>query len=196
MSQKSPIVENLDGAAYRAQSNQARQALMTNHKGSAAPAYAEAGMTWCDDTDSPWLVKCYDGADWITLYTVNPATNKCMPYVDNVTLAQFVQSTTDKEITDAAYTLIASDGTNNTVLRCNSASAQTITIPPEANVNFAIGTVIAIEQYGVGQVTIAAGVGVTINSKSTLKLSDQYTTLSVRKVAADEWLLIGDMEAA
>ncbi|MCA0278440.1 MAG: hypothetical protein LCH86_20785 [Proteobacteria bacterium] len=43
-----------------------RNALHSGHRGNVAPAYAVAGLQWVDDTNaSLWLVKRYDGTNWI-----------------------------------------------------------------------------------------------------------------------------------
>ena len=75
MTQATPTVPNGSGAAYRTDANAARSALLNHHKGATAPTYAEAGILWLDDSATPWLMKMYDGADWITLGAVNATTN-------------------------------------------------------------------------------------------------------------------------
>lgn len=52
-----------------------RDAVHSDHKGSTAPPYAQDGMRWIDDSGSPWVWKKYDGADWITIGHIDPATN-------------------------------------------------------------------------------------------------------------------------
>lgn len=81
-------------------------------------------------------------------------------------------------------------------LLINKATAVTITVPPNSSVAFPIGTEIELVQYGAGQVTIAAGSGVTIRSKdSALKTVGQYSTAAIVKIGADEWLAVGSLEA-
>lgn len=92
----------------------------------------------------------------------------------------------------AAYTLQASDEELTLVL-ANSAVANTVTIPPFSSVPFAIGAQIFIAATGVGQTTIVAGSGVTINSASGLVLSGQYSGMSGVQTAQDEWLIFGDL---
>jgi hypothetical protein len=51
-------------------------------------------------------------------------------------------------------------------------------------------------QLGAGQVTVAAGAGVTIRSEaSKLKLKAQYATATLVKIASDEWVLLGNISA-
>ena len=52
-----------------------RTALNSTHKGATAPTYKIAGTIWLDDTTTPWYLKIYDGADWITIGSVNASGN-------------------------------------------------------------------------------------------------------------------------
>lgn len=65
------------------------------------------------------------------------------------------------------YTLVAGDA--GKVVRCTSSSAVTITVDPSV---FTEGDQIEIVQAGTGQVTLAQGSGVTINSKDSKKKSN------------------------
>lgn len=68
MSQFDPVIgADKSGLAYRQDDNNGKKAIMTHHKGATAPAYAEAGISWLDDSASPWALKLYDGTDWITV---------------------------------------------------------------------------------------------------------------------------------
>ncbi|MCK5554828.1 MAG: SGNH/GDSL hydrolase family protein [Alphaproteobacteria bacterium] len=82
MTQATPTVPNGSGAAYRTDANAARSALLNHHKGATATTYAEAGILWLDDSATPWLMKMYDGTDWITLGAVNATTNVFTPDLD------------------------------------------------------------------------------------------------------------------
>jgi hypothetical protein len=92
----------------------------------------------------------------------------------------------------ASYTLILTDA--GKLVEMNVATANNVTVPAHASVAFDIGTEILIAQYGAGQTTIVAGVGVTIRSKDgNLKLTGQYSAASLVKIGADEWYAFGDM---
>lgn len=85
---------------------------------------------------------------------------------------------------------------NGNYIITSSASAVTVTVPPNSSVTFPIGAEIVVFQSGAGQVTFAAGSGVTIRSKdSNLKISAQYAAATLKQVATDEWHLIGDLAA-
>jgi hypothetical protein len=90
----------------------------------------------------------------------------------------------------ASYTLVLADA--GKVVEVNNASAVNLTVPPNSSVAFPVGTVVEVWQQGAGQVTIVAGSGVTIRTPSTLILRAQYSSVSLRKRATDEWVLAGD----
>jgi hypothetical protein len=82
MSQANPAIgADKTGLAYRQEDNDGKKALLTHHKGAAAPSYAEAGILWLDDSTTPWKLNLYDGADWIVLGSVNAASNAFLPYM-------------------------------------------------------------------------------------------------------------------
>lgn len=99
-------------------------------------------------------------------------------------------SLTLNDQTGTTYTLVLSDA--GKLIRASNAAAITLTVPPNASVAFPTGTSIAVQQQGVGQVSIAAGAGVTINSRSSmLKISARYGGVSLVKTASDTWWLEG-----
>ena len=90
------------------------------------------------------------------------------------------------------YTLVLADA--GTAVETTGASSVTITVPPNSAAAFPIGTIIELLQYGTGQLSVAAGAGVTIRSANgLLSARAQYSTLSLRKRATDEWVLAGDL---
>ena len=65
-----------DGASLATDINNWRDALHSSHRGSTSPGYASAGMLWIDDSGGTnWELKFYDGADWISLFTIDTANN-------------------------------------------------------------------------------------------------------------------------
>lgn len=92
----------------------------------------------------------------------------------------------------ANYTLALADA--GTIVEMNNASARTITVPPNASVAFPVDTVIEACRYGSGTLTIVAGAGVTLVSPGGLLAARaQYSAISMRKRATNEWLLGGDL---
>ncbi|MTD43858.1 hypothetical protein GKE82_05945 [Conexibacter sp. W3-3-2] len=93
----------------------------------------------------------------------------------------------------ASYTLTAGDAAIPVSIDFTAATAQTLTVPTNAAVAFPVGTVIEVARLGAGTVTIA-GAGVTLRAAGgVLTLRAQYSTASLRKLAADEWLVTGDL---
>lgn len=110
----------------------------------------------------------HDGTNWVTLV---PAQ---------------AQTITDKS---ANYTIVAGDAYS--LIRSTN-SAITITL---ANV-LTVGQRIDFYQAGSGQVTFAAGSGVTLQSKSSnVKTAAQYSAATVVCVASGVYALIGDLGA-
>lgn len=86
----------------------------------------------------------------------------------------------------------------NRFVRCNNASAQTITIPPQSSVAWPDNVQLEGCQYGAGAVTFAAGSGVTIRKASdiTLTTGGQYKVWGLKRIGINEWLLFGGMGSA
>lgn len=92
----------------------------------------------------------------------------------------------------AAYTLALADA--GTIVETTSASAVTVTVPPNSSVAFPVGTTVVVRQYGAGETTVVAGAGVTIRSRSSAyRLAGQYAEASLVKRGVDEWVLTGDV---
>jgi hypothetical protein len=109
--------------------------------------------------------------------------------------SEALSSETDLNTQASDYTLALAD--KGKAVEINSATAATVTVPAEADVDFPVGSYVEVDQMGAGQVTIEAGVGVTILSSGDLtSLRGQYSTAVLRKRASDEWLLVGDLAEA
>jgi len=68
------------GAALAGDLNAFRDALNSAHKGGAAPTYAVPGLHWLDDTGDPlWLLKVYDGTNWIAVTAIDTTANVAVP---------------------------------------------------------------------------------------------------------------------
>jgi hypothetical protein len=96
--------------------------------------------------------------------------------------------------TGTTYTLVLADA--HKLVTQSNASGVTTTVPPNSSVAFEIGDQVNLLQLGAGQVTVAAGSGVTIRSQgSKLKLNGQYATATLVKIGTDEWVLLGNTAA-
>jgi hypothetical protein len=92
--------------------------------------------------------------------------------------------------TGTTYTLVLGDAGG--LVTCSNASAITVTIPPASSVSWAAGTIVYVEQAGAGQVTVAAGSGVTLHGAGGLKTRAQYSVVGLLRIASDSWLCVGD----
>jgi len=94
--------------------------------------------------------------------------------------------------TGTSYSLVASD--QDKLVTLSNAAAITLTVPPSV---FSAGQLVNIQQIGAGQVTLAAGVGVTITSTGATsaapKLRAQFSAATVVCTAANTFTVIGDL---
>lgn len=91
-----------------------------------------------------------------------------------------------------AYTLVAADA--GKLVTLNNAAAITVTVPQDADAAIPLGSYVDILQGGLGQVTVIAGTGATLQvSGLTAKARAQYSRVGVQKIAASVWSLFGDL---
>lgn len=96
--------------------------------------------------------------------------------------------------TGTTYTLVLTDA--HKVVTLSNASAITLTVPPNSSVAFETGDQVNLLQLGAGQVTVAAGSGVTLRAQGTrVKLNGQYALGTLVKIGTDEWVLVGNTVA-
>lgn len=94
----------------------------------------------------------------------------------------------------ASYTLTLTD--RSKLVEMDVATANNLTIPLNSSVAFPIGTKIDVAQYGAGQTTFVATVGVTIRSANNwLKINARYGAATLTKIGTDEWYLWGNLNA-
>ncbi len=92
--------------------------------------------------------------------------------------------------TGTTYTFVLADA--GKLITSSNGSAQTLTVPPNSSVAYAIGTQILVQAIGSGTATLAEGSGVTIQSVDSNKAIDgQYAGASLIKRATNTWSLIG-----
>lgn len=96
-------------------------------------------------------------------------------------------------VAGTTYTLVLADAGKE--IETTSASAVSVTIPPNSSVAFPVGTTLAVRQAGAGQVTMVAGAGVTLRQPYGLKTATQWSTIALLKRATDEWVVSGDATA-
>jgi hypothetical protein len=90
--------------------------------------------------------------------------------------------------TGTTYTLVLSDA--GKVVEMHNSSTNTVTIPNNTSVAFPVGTILEVFQYGAGTTSVAAASGVTIlPGPSPTPVLSRYQSLSLRKRAANEWVV-------
>jgi len=92
-----------------------------------------------------------------------------------------------------SYTAVLADA--GKIVEMSVASANNLTIPPDSTSNFGVGSQITILQTGTGQTTIVAGSGVTVNGTPGLKLRAQWSSATLIKRSANNWVALGDLVA-
>jgi hypothetical protein len=97
---------------------------------------------------------------------------------------------------DTAYTLVASDA--GKLVTLDNGAAVTVTLPADADApDFEVGQYVDMIQLGAGAVTVEAGSGATLRlSGLTADARAQYSRFTVQKIAADTWILWGDLAAS
>lgn len=156
---------------------------------------AEGMVSYLSDTN---IVEFYDGAAWVSMGGTGDITgittgtdSGLSGGVTSGTATLRLKLEFDAE-TGTTYTLVA--GNLNQLVTLNNASPVTLTVPPSV---FSAGDVINIAQIGAGQVTLAQGSGVTINSTGATatapKLRARYSAASIICTASNTFLVIGDL---
>ena len=96
-----------------------------------------------------------------------------------------------QNVQTANYTFALTDAGLFVVM--NSASTNTVTVPPNSSVAFPVGTVISLLQLGAGTTSLVAGSGVTFYTASTsYGLRAQYSVGSLWQRATNVWQISGD----
>lgn len=112
----------------------------------------------------------------------------------SVTVTNTISGAAVNNQTGTSYQTTLADA--NDMVTLNNAAAIVLTIPPNSTVAYLIGTQIAFQQLGAGQVTLTAGSGVTFRSADdAYKLTKQYSGAFVMKIASDTWGIFGDLSA-
>lgn len=97
-------------------------------------------------------------------------------------------------ITDptAARTLQLSD--QNNIIRFTDGYAINVTVPTNASVPFQLGSSILLRQAGTAQFTLVPAGGVILNTSTSLISARQHATVSITKIAINEWDVTGERQ--
>ena len=133
-----------------------------------------------------------------TLGSTSIASGATVTTVAGLTLTAPIITTSVNAQTGTTYTTVLSDA--SALVTLNNASAITVSIPTNASVAYAVGTVINFAWVtGAGQPTIQAATAGTTTILSTAststapKLRVANSMASAVKIATDTWLVTGDL---
>lgn len=163
---------------------------------------ADRTITLLNDVDTPGNLFYYgtNAAGVKGFYSVASSINWGVPGAIGATTpgtGVFTSLRGYRPVTDFATTRILALADANVHLRSTAASPVTVTVPIDASVNFDIGTEIEVSQDGVGTISInqaAAAVSIRRFGSAAVtghQLGGQYTSVILKKVAANEWRLYG-----
>jgi hypothetical protein len=93
----------------------------------------------------------------------------------------------------SSNTLVISDLAKLIVV--NSSSTANVTVPADDTVNFNVGDRIDFVTINTGLVSFFANSGVTVNGTPGLSLRTQYSGATLVKLAANTWVVMGDLKA-
>ena len=94
----------------------------------------------------------------------------------------------------ASYQLDTLDHKDN-VVEMNMSSAGTFTVPLDATLAWPVGASMDIFATGTGAITIAGESGVTLNATPGLTLRTQWSSATIMKRGANNWVVYGDLKA-
>ena len=89
------------------------------------------------------------------------------------------------------YQLVIADDGN--MIDMQKATATILTVPAYATVPFVVGTTITVRQGGTGTVTITPAANVTLNNPDGLRTVNQYSMVSLVKIATNVWTVYGSL---
>jgi len=104
---------------------------------------------------------------------------------------QYPRMTTVITYAGTALTLDYNHFAGDVIIKCTSSSAVVITVPDGIDMVEAV----TIVRFGTGSVQVVGSVAVVNSADGRDMLRSQYSTASIIPVGADEYLLVGDIEA-
>jgi hypothetical protein len=101
--------------------------------------------------------------------------------------------TSIRQVSSSPETLVLTDERKLIEFSIAAPSTGSLIVPPSSSVNFPIGSTLTVMQTNDGSITVAPGVGVTLDHTPGNTLRAQWSTASLIKRGSDSWVLIGDL---
>ena len=194
-----PEIGTAEGTKYAFQKTSASNSLIFQRSGSDTLNGSASDITITDVNAQIQFVADDNSPDnWVGVQmsqiTVGAGLTKVGSVVsigDDAIVPSMVQGTVNAQ-TGTTYTLVIGDAFKTVTM--SNGSANTLTIPPNASVAFAVGDRVDIVMLGAGATSVVGGSGVTVNgvSTGTGAIAAQYGAVSCLKIATDTWLLMGN----
>ena len=194
-----PAIGTAEGTKYAFQKTSASNSLIFQRSGTDTLNGSASDITITDVNAQIQFVADDNSPDnWVGVQmsqiTVGAGLTKVGSVVsigDDAIVPSMVQGTVNAQ-TGTTYTLVIGDAFKTVTM--SNGSANTLTIPPNSSVAFAVGDRVDIVMLGAGTTSVVGGSGVTVNgvSTGTGAIAAQYGAVSCLKIATDTWLLMGN----
>jgi hypothetical protein len=124
-------------------------------------------------------------------YTGNPTVDAAIEAAIAEQAAVVPTKTINAQV-GVSYTPVLAD--EGQIVTLTNASAIALSLPQDSAAAFPIGSDVTLIQGGAGLVTISAGAGATVHhAQVTLKFLGEYGVVKALKVAANTWIVTGDL---
>ena len=126
----------------------------------------------------------------VALIFINSATASASGLVPDT----YGQITTVRTLTAGTNTFSVLD--KGAFVRIDAPNANFLVVPNDSNVALPVNSIITAQQVGVGQTTVVADTGVTLQAAGNrLKFAEQFSCVTFIKVAANTWAIVGGLTA-
>jgi hypothetical protein len=184
----------LSGPVFSLSATYAGQATITTTgtliSGALGSGYAVGAVTMSVGSDATGDVYYRNSAGVLTRLAVG-ATGQALTVSGGVPVWAYFPSTQFNNQTGTAYTLALADG--GQWVTSNNASAVTFTVPANSSVAFPTNTIIQLQNYGAGKLTLSPGSGVTITSISSYLSLVADAGGYLIKTGTNAWVFAGNI---
>jgi hypothetical protein len=167
---------------------------VSNVVGQGGPAYITTTTDHGLSVGETVVIEGVNDPSYNGTYLVDTVTSSTEFIVENPSIEFYVSGGTVTVTRPGNYTLDTIDHQDN-IVEMNSSSAVTFTIPTDAALAWPVGASMDIFAAGTGVVTIAGDTGVTVNATPGLILRTQWSSATILKRGANNWVVYGDLKA-